>query len=219
VALPSGPDKRQYQRIVPLRPIPARVGTARVYILDMSVTGLRIAHQMTLGGGELFELKFEWEGRQVVLFCKVVHNRLAKRAKDDSEKSTYHAGVAIADALGESDVALREIIAAHVARALDEQKANARGIPALAAQSFQTGKTSTYLRCEIVEGAWRMSETSRPDQPTNGFTVSIEEDREQIQMLRQAFEIGDEEARKMIRVMAQLSISKAEGVPTRRFVP
>jgi hypothetical protein len=219
VTSPRRPEKRQYQRVVPARPIPARVGVRRVYILELAVTGLRIAHQMALRADDVFDLVFDWEGHPVTLSCRVVHNDIAKLARDDNEKSTYHAGLEIADALGNSDAALREVIASHVMRALDEQKANARGIPALAAQSYQTGKTSTFLRCELVDGVWRMSETTRSDQPSAGFTVSIEEDREQVQALCTAFAAANEVQRNMIRTMAQLSISKAEGVPTRRYVP
>jgi hypothetical protein len=216
---PLSKEKRAYQRIIPQRPIPARIGSARVYIVDLSVSGLRVAHQAALQPGQTFELTFDWEGRPVVLGCKVIHNTIFKRAKDDTEKSTYHAGLEIADAKGNSEVALREVITAHVMRALDEQKANARGIPALAAQSYQSGKGSNFLRCELVNGAWRISETSRPDQPLEGFTVSAEVDREQILLLCESWEKGDREIRRMIRIMAELSMSRKEGVPTRRYTP
>ena len=110
-----------------------------------------------------------------------------------------------------------EVDAADPYRALDEQKANARGIPATAADSFQTGKGTRFLRCELINGAWRKSETERPDQPAIGFTVSAEEDRRQLALLCESFEKADPEGRKMIQMLAEMSISKAEGIPTRRY--
>jgi hypothetical protein len=164
-------------------------------------------------------VEFNWEDRPVVLDCKVMRNELVKLAKSAAEKSIYHAGLHIEQAHGESEATLRELIADVVARALDEQKANARGIPAEAAQVFQTSKGTNYLRCELVDGTWRRTTTSRPDQPQNGFTVSADEDREQIDTLCDTFAKADVQGQKLIRTMAELSISRAEGVPTRRYQP
>ena len=111
------------------------------------------------------------------------------------------------------------MIAALVARALDEQKANARGVPAAAAQCFQTGKGTEFLRFELINGAWRRTATTRPDQPVQGFTISADENREHIEMLCHTFQNADEPGRKLIKMMAELSISKAEGIPTRRYTP
>ncbi|HEV2719954.1 MAG TPA: PilZ domain-containing protein [Thermoanaerobaculia bacterium] len=213
-------ERRKYQRVVLTRPLAGRLGGARVYILDASLIGLRVAHQGTVPpAGSPCRIEFEWEGRAIELDCEVRRNALHKLAKEKNEKSIYHAGLSIVGALGDSDAALRTMIAAIVARALDEQKANARGVPAEAAQCFQTGKGSEYVRCELVDGTWRRSETNRSDQPMNGFTVSANESREHVQMLCDTFLNADGDGRQLIRMMAELSISQAEGVPTRRYVP
>ena len=203
-----------------VRPVAATFAGARVYVLDSSVIGLRIAHQGTvppLGGTG--KLTFTFEDHYIELECQVKRNALHKLAKKEGEKSIYHAGLQIVSAIGQSDVALREMIATLVARALDEQKANARGVPAKAALSFQTGKGTEFIRCELVNGAWRKTETTRSDQPANGFTISSEESREHIEMLCEAYAAGDADGRRLIRTMAELSISKAEGIPTRRYMP
>jgi hypothetical protein len=196
------------------------VGTARVYVVDASVEGIGVAHQ---GGippvGKICRVSFDWEGRAIELGCEVVDNSLWRLAKSASEKSVYHAGLRIDDAVGDSRVVLRQLVSDCVARALDEQKANARGIPAVAAKMFQTGKATEYLRCELIDGAWRRTTTTRPDQPQNGFTVSTQEDREQVEMLCQTFASADTEGRKLIRLMAEMSISASEGIPTRRYNP
>ena len=191
-----------------------------MYILDISLNGVRIAHQGTLPPpGRECVLAFDWESNPVELRCEVTRNILERLAKTATEKSVYHAGLSIVDADRQSREVLRKMITALVARALDEQKANARGVPAEAAQCFQTGKGTEFLRCEYLNGSWRRTATTRPDQPANGFTVSAEEDRGHIEMLCNTFENTDESGRNLIKLMAELSISQAEGVPTRRYTP
>lgn len=193
---------------------------ARVYLIDISLNGVRVAHQGTLPQpGNACVLTFEWEGGRIELRCEVTRNVLERLAKTAAEKSVYHAGLSIVDADRLSRDALRKMIAGLVARALDEQKANARGVPAEAAQCFQTGKGTEFLRFELINGAWRRTETTRPDQPAHGFTISADEDRAHVEMLCQTFENADEPGRHLIKMMAELSISKAEGIPTRRYTP
>jgi len=61
--------------------------------------------------------------------------------------------------------------------------------------------------------------TKEPRQPMNGFTVSASESDESLSLLCEAYEAGNIEARRLIRTMAELSISKSEGIPTRRYDP
>lgn len=213
-------DRRKYQRVTLVRPLAARIGAARVFLLEASLSGLRIAHQGNIPAeGSTCTVVFEWDAMPVVLECRITRNTLQKMARNASEKSVYHVGMEIVRASDETMKTMRDMIASVVARALDEQKANAHGIPAAAAQTFQTGKGTNFLRYELVSGAWRRTETTRPDQPLNGFTISAEEDHAHIALLCDTFIAADAEGRKLIKVMAELSISKAEGIPTRRYQP
>jgi hypothetical protein len=203
-----------------VRPLVARVGAARVFILEASLSGVLLAHQGNIPGeGSTCVVMFEWDGIPVALECEITRNMLQKMARNANDKSVYHAGMEIVRASGEAMKTLRDMIASVVARALDEQKANARGIPAVAAQTFQTGKGTQFLRFELINGKWRRTETTRPDQPMNGFTISAEEAPDHIALLCETYESCDNESRKLIKVMAELSISKAEGIPTRRYSP
>jgi len=203
-----------------VRPLVARVGTARVFVLEVSLSGVLLAHQGNIPPeGATAVVMFEWDAMPVALECQIVRNTLQKMARNANEKSVYHAAMEITRASGEAMTTLRDMITAVVARALDEQKANARGIPAVAAQTFQTGKGSQFLRLELLNGMWRRTETTRPDQPMNGFTISAEEPPDHIAMLCDTFAAANNENRKLIKLMAELSISKAEGIPTRRYSP
>jgi hypothetical protein len=202
------------------QPLGGRAGTARIFLVDASVEGIRVAHQGSLPAvGHSCRVELAWQGHPIELHCEVIHNSIFKLAKAAGEKSVYHAGLRITNADTNSRTALKQLISDCVARALDEQKANARGMPATAALSFQTGKGNDFIRCELVDGAWRRTTTNRPEQPSNGFTISADEEREQIELLCQTWETADVAERKLIRTLAEMSISKSEGVPTRRYTP
>jgi hypothetical protein len=213
-------EQRKYQRVTLVRPLAARIGTAKVYVTEASLSGMRVAHQSNIPAeGSTCGIVFEWDAITVSLECRVTRSTLFKAARNAREKSVYHAGLEIVRGGDASMLTLRDMITSIVARALDEQKANAHGIPPIAAQTFQTGKGTLFIRCELVDGAWRRGETKRPEQPRNGFTVSAEEDPDHIKMLCETFANADGEGQALIKLMAELSISKAEGIPTRRYYP
>lgn len=218
----AGPkdERRKYQRVTLVRPVVARIGAARVFIIEASLSGVLVAHQGNIPAeGSTCVVMFEWDGIPVTIECEITRNTLQKMARNASEKSVYHAGMEIVRASAEAMKTLRDLIASVVARALDEQKANARGIPAMAAQTFQTGKGIQFLRLELINDKWRRTETTRPDQPMNGFTISAEEPADNITLLCDTYAGADAENRKLIKLMAELSISKTEGIPTRRYSP
>ena len=213
-------DRRQFGRVTPVERIRGSIGGVTVFVVDLSLNGLLVAHQDALPGiGETCAMALQWQGRRVTLRCEVRRTFVAKAAKTLLERTLYHTGLMVVARDETADATLREIIAAAVTRALDEQKANANGIPAVAAQSFQTGKGDDLLRCELGPRGWKKTRTTDRAQPINGFTVSAEEDVAKVEMLCRAYESGDLEGRKLIRTFASLSISRSEGVPTRRYAP
>jgi hypothetical protein len=210
MSVPS--ERRRLQRVTLLQPLPGRIGAQRIFILDLSRTGLRIAHQEAIGApGEQRTIEFEWDCRRVALECTLRHSHVQRRIQ--------HSGFTIVAPSPESEEVLREIIASHVERALDEQKANARGIPAISARSFQTGNAREYVRHVCAAGRWHAAPTPDVRQPVNGFTISAAQSASEVAMLRAAWEAGDGPARAMIQKLAELSVSRAEGIPTRRYTP
>ena len=188
-------------------------------VLELSVTGFQVAHEARYAPGEVDHLVVDWGGTKLDLVCRLMRSTLWRLAKSLSEKSIYHSGLQIIDAIGDSYEKLRELIAERIIRALEEQKANARGIPPLAAYMYQPGKGDLYRRCELVAGVWRKQETSRADQPPDGFTISAEVEPEHVELLCRTWEMTTPEGRRLTQMLAALSISKREGIPTRRFVP
>lgn len=213
-------ERRRYQRVLLPHPVKGTVNGVRVYVIDISVIGARVAHQEPLPApGSACNLRFDTEHGAITLDCEIRRTLEHKKAARPGERSTFHSGLEITAARHGSDDALREFIAYFVSRALDEQKANARGIPATAALSYQTGKGTSYVRHELSGGRWRAQPVKESKQPVLGFTVAESETADNVAMLREAYEAANEEGRRLIRTMAELSISSAEGIPTRRFNP
>jgi len=188
-------------------------------ISEISLNGVRLMHDQRLQPVQSHQIRFQWQQFTIRLRGEVIRTTIKKLAKRPGEASVYESGIRITEAVGESHALLRDMIADFVVRSINEQLANARGIPPLAAYSYQTGKGDRYRRCEIVNGAWRKVETTNPEQPQNGFTISAEVDPNEVDMLCKTWEVCNAEGRRLTQVLAQLSISKKEGIPTRRYLP
>jgi hypothetical protein len=213
-------ERRRHQRITLPQPLRGTIGPVRIFVVDVSLGGVRIAHQEPLPkvGGSC-TIRFEGNAGTIVLPCMVVRTVVFREGKSAGDRAVHHTGLQIVAEERWAVQPLRDLIAYYVERALDEQKANARGIPATAALSFQTGKAGEYVRFEFSGGSWRRTPTKEARQPLNGFTVSAAESDEHMAMLCEAYEAGNIDSRKMLRTMAELSISKTEGIPTRRYEP
>ena len=208
-------ERRRVQRVRLLEPLRGTLDSVRVFVVDLSLRGVRVAHQDGIGDiGDLVALRCEWEGRRIEAMCSVVRTQVHRAGDARNARTLYHSGLELQQVSASAGIALRSIVETHIARALDEQKANARGIPAIAAQSFQTGTARHFVRHELILGRWREIATTDATQPENGFTVAADHTPHEVQMLRNAYE----SSREMVRSMARLSIS-GEGVPTRRYMP
>jgi hypothetical protein len=211
-------ERRRFGRIVLDTPLPGRLDDVRVRVMEISIVGIRVAHEARLMPQPTRELIIEWNGQQLQLTVEVIRTTLAKLARSTAERSIYHSGLRIVRSRDGGEM-LRALLTERILRALDEQKANARGIPPLAAYMYQPGKADRYRRCELIDGVWRRSETTRPTQPVHGFTVSADVEPEHIELLCRTYESTTAEGRRLTKLLAELSISKHEGVPVRRYEP
>lgn len=212
-------ERRRYGRVRLEQPLSATYAGTRARVLEISVVGLLIAHEGKITPGTTHDLQVDWQGTTLEFSCRVARSTLWRLAKSAGERSVYHSGLKILAARGDSSAHLRELLAERIIRALEEQKANARGIPPLAAFMYQPGKGELYRRCEFVDGVWRKSETIRPQQPASGFTVSADVDPAHVDMLCRTWEMTTPEGRRLTQMLAELSIDKSEGVPVRRYEP
>ncbi len=206
---------RRIERVTLLQPVPAVVNGEHVYVVDASTGGVRLSHSSLFPQGAKCEVAFAWEGKPIEFVAQQRWTKLQR----GSLKSRYHSGFEIASIDNTSNVALHTLIESYVARALDEQKANAKGIPPIATSSAQGESAPLYVRHELMQGVWRKITTPDSHQPQMGFTVASTESIHQVDLLRAAYAVADPSMREMIRKLAELSIEHPEPMPTRRYKP
>jgi hypothetical protein len=214
-----GDERRAFGRIELDPPLRGFLDEIPVSVVDVSVSGFRVAHDARIAPAPTRRIRLEWDDKEMEFGCVVARSTLFRLARTASEKSIYHSGVRILEPVGESEAHLRDLIARRVIRALEEQKANARGIPPLDNYTYRVGKGDRFRRCELIEGVWRKVETAIRTQPTEGFTVAAETSSREVEILCETYEQTTEEGRRLTRILAQLSISKDEGTGTRRYTP
>src|SRR5687768_11826135 len=121
-------EVRKVHRIKLPTPLEGEINGKRVFIIDVSTRGVRVAHQESVGEpGDARLVTFHWDANRIALRT-TVRWTLLQRAGKPPQRSLYHSGFEIANGGGESAAILKDLVEEHVARALDEQKANARGI-------------------------------------------------------------------------------------------
>jgi len=212
-------EQRRVLRVSLPEPLAGVAGEEGVYVLDASLQGVRISHRTLFSPLTDLPISFQWDGKEIEVFGSIRWTKLQRLGSAAFARSIYQSGVEISSMKQDTEGALRGLVEYHVERALDEQKANAKGIPPLAAQSVQTGQGSTYARHELVNGIWRKSVTADKAQPLHGFTLATSEPRDQVELLRSAYEISDPQMKRVIQKVADLTISQSEGIPMRRYTP
>lgn len=212
-------ERRNFQRVKPLRALEGRLGDQKIYVIDVSIHGARIAHQIRFEKTEGLVLKFDWSGHAISFECRVTRTTIEKYSKDPT-KMLYHSGIRFTRPLGGSDQTVKEMIAGHIVRVLDERRANAKGIPPETTTFRRTAAHSSgFLQCRFVKGQWQNIKTQSSVQPDDGFTVSAEEPGDQIALLCKTYEEADRDGREMIRKLSSISISQEGGFATRQFEP
>jgi hypothetical protein len=218
-----------------------------VVLVDVSLHGARIEHPDQLSSGAELRLTFEWEGHSISLDTTVVRTRLERFSTGADGLTVYHSGLFFRKSSPEAEKVLKEMIAWYITRAIDEQKANARGFDPPSVEHmpiFRAGvlaanrsdvsdsmemsallptsrivKESSFITFRLVRGSWKRTKSTDPGQPEDGFTVSASEDAGQIEILCDTYSKADEEGRRLIRLLAEMSIAEGENVASRRFEP
>jgi hypothetical protein len=83
----------------------------------------------------------------------------------------------------------------------------------------QAVRPAIYARHELINGVWRKTVTTDRTQPLHGFTIATTEGKNDINLLRSAYEIADPQMRQIIQKIAAITISHSEGIPMRRYTP
>lgn len=235
---------RRVERIQLGIPILAKVNSTDVVMLDFSLRGCRLESHVPFKVTTMVTIEFTWGDEDIQLHGEVI------RCKLDSASvgKVFNTGVFFHNETAES-AQLRNLIARQLERALDEQKANARGELAeilehmpifsvggtLAANQKQIqeayeGKSALlpwtriarergYMKFAYEDNQWRRVRTSEALQPEEGFTVWAYEDTNHLEKLKRVYEKADRDTRTLIRLCAQLSLDFDDTLPPQRFIP
>jgi hypothetical protein len=191
-------ERRVFQRLHLTEPIDGWFGDFAVQLLDVSATGARIRCDDEIDDGARALLRFFWRRDEIELMAETVR------------RVDGHCGLAFT----EQNETLLKVLAEQATELLIAQEANARGDRDrnVVGDSTITSVTSFggqgYVVWTLLEsGAWKCRRAMIPDQPPEGFTVSAGEPEEQVELLCRTYEAGDAEARRMTRLLAELSVA------------
>jgi hypothetical protein len=194
-------DRRLYQRLHLTEPLPARFGRSAVRLIDVSATGALAESNKPLELHAKAILHFTWRGRDVQIGAEVVRS-------DDIESGLYFT---------EESALLWSLISESAEELLRAQRANLEGerhsnvIGEETLTSASAGLVATgYVTWILTPAGWRKRRTMLGDQPEEGFCVSAAEPEDQVELLRATWENGDEETRRITRILAELSAASVK---------
>lgn len=109
-------DRRRFQRVTLPQPVQGTVGTTRVYVIDASLGGVRIAHQGVIPKpGEFLRVELPSELGPIKLDCEVVRTSARPAASNAPATPLFHSGLAIIGADHQSAQRLRIMFGAAAA--------------------------------------------------------------------------------------------------------
>ncbi|HEY8181239.1 MAG TPA: PilZ domain-containing protein [Thermoanaerobaculia bacterium] len=193
-------ERREFQRLHLTKPIDGWFGDFSVLVVEVSASGAKIVHDDAIPHGSRGLLRFMWRGIDVEILSQITRSEGAR------------SGVHFLD----SNAELREMIANSANEVLRAQQANAQGDRArnvvgeetLTAASAGVRAASGFLQYHLTPNGWKCHRALLPDQPDDGFTVSANESQEQIDLLCTTYENGDAEAKRMTRMIAEVSVTR-----------
>jgi hypothetical protein len=202
-----GNDRREFERLRLAKPILALLDGQNALILDIGISGAYVEHYGQTSAGERFTLLFRWKGTDVEFISEVAHTVIVRKT---GNAEVSHTGLRFTQPIGEAEKRLNDMVATFVGKVLAAQKANAGATQPSDSALVDLGgarrsRTRGFLAFRFQDGKWSREMTESPVQPNNGFTVAGYEADEELESLCQAYEIADEEGRRLIKLVAELS--------------
>lgn len=220
-------ERRKHAGRIPFPvPRPATFGAHKVVLIDLGCRGAGIRHEQRILPGTTAKLSFRFERTQHEVPCQLRRSRLLLDDAGESRSRVYHSGLEFTDIPG----SIRNAIQKRIDRVLRRQHADAFGDPSYvemeeSSDSFSTEALAAmmqrkpYLRCSYERGRWKREGAEDAAQPDNGFTILVDEDPHEVDLLCQTWEAADREQRKLIRLFATLALQEPSEVPRSRFRP
>lgn len=206
-------DRRSFQRLKLGKPILATLDGHSALILDIGITGAFIEHRGRAMPGLKFRLSFRWQATDITFDSEVVRSTVVREGGEEGVMS--QSAVEFSGGQGDSEERLQQMMATFVGQLLAAQRANASaevgsGVSILDQLGHARRTRSSGLVAYQWDGiSWTRTATKDSEQPLDGFTVAAYEDEEELATLCDAYEAADEEGRRLIRLVAELSVRSA----------
>lgn len=192
-------ERRGFQRLNLLRPLDGWFGDFAVRLIEVSARGALMDSDEPIASDSRALLRFWWRGEELEL--------LAETARHDGNRCAVVF-------IGTSDELLRliadsarELLLAQEANATGDRAHNVIGDQTLTAAS--AGAASRGYVTWLFDGErWKRRASLLPDQPPDGFTISASEPEDQVEILRGTYANGDAEARRLTRMLAEISVAR-----------
>jgi hypothetical protein len=187
------------QRLHLTRPIDGWFGDYPVRVVDVNTKGALIEHEDAIPLGTHGLLRFRWRDHQVDVAAETDRTI-------EGQSSLRYIGVhQTLDILIQQSA--EEVLRAQEANAAGDREDNIVGDETLTSASAGLRRGLGFLVYTYNDSVWSTRRSLLPEQPNDGFTVAAGETQEQIDMLCRTYERGDEEARQMTRMLAELSVA------------
>lgn len=193
-------ERRQFQRLNLTKPVDGWFGDYSVIVVEVSANGAKILHDDQIPVGARGLLRFSWRGQDLELTAEIVRTEGGSSGLwliDDSKL--------LRDLI---EASATELLRAQEANLLGDRERNVVGDETLTAASAGARASSGFLQFHLTPEGWKCQRALLPDQPDDGFTVSANESQEQIDLLCRTYETGDPEAKRMTRMIAELSVTR-----------
>lgn len=191
-------ERRSFQRLSLTEPVDGWFGDFAITLLDVSATGALIDYADVIPLDSRALLRFFWQGEELEILSEIVRHADGRSGLHFVEQNTrLNHLIALSAA---------ELLRAQAANAEGDREANRFGDSTLTAASVGLGRPPLpYLVCRLRDDGWSRKFALVPDQPEHGFTVSATEPAADVDMLCRTYEQGDAEARRLTRLLAELS--------------
>lgn len=193
-------ERRGFQRLNLVRPLDGWFGDFAVRLIEVSAKGAFMESDEPIPAESRALLRFWWHGEELELLAETARHEDLRCAIVFLESSD-----ALLHRIAES---ARELLRAQEANAVGDRARNVIADETLTAASAGAMRRG-YVTWILGANGWKHRASLLPDQPSDGFTISAAEPDEQVQLLCSTYASGDAEARRLTRMLAEISVAGA----------
>ncbi len=195
-------ERRTFQRLSLSHALDGWFGDFPVRLVDVSATGAMIEYDEEIPLDSRALLRFYWQDEELEILSEIVRHSDGRSGLHFIEQNRL-----LNDLIAHSAA---EVLRAQAANAAGDREANRFGDSTLtAASAGLAGHPLPFLVCKLGPAGWSRKPALLAEQPEHGFTVSSKEPPQEVEMLCHTYEQGDAEARRITRLLAELSVARA----------